>query len=578
MKRVLSFTWKETLGFRQIIAVSLLLLIVEQLVQLSIPYIFGEIIDDLQGNKGENSFRLVIYAFFILFAKNRLNYFRDKIDIGRYLFNISQRIERNALERLSRMSVSQHMSKSSGMTQAIIMNGVGSIRQLINVVTFEALPHIITVVLVMVLLFGLSWQVGLVVLLLSILKVVGFVIHNKHHVPKLMDLEKKKNDHSRYRSDMLRNMSTIKFLGQEERLVSEQEDKLDIVNGESKMVWLGYIKVSFRLGIINILIVIVPLLMGVYFIQSGQYGAGTFVVLHSWCSSLMSHLGSLNRNGRQILSIGPPIVKYLDLVEEEPDIVEDGGVMNIPYGGISFENVTYRYRSEKGKNRGVSDLTFDIKPGEKVGIVGASGGGKTTIGRLLMRAFDPQKGGIYIDSTPLSEFHPRYRIDVGYVPQEPQLFDNTVRYNLGFGLDEENDERFWDILRKVNLYDRIKDSDDGLDSIIGEQGIRLSGGERQRLTIARVALRDPKVYLFDEATSSLDVETEHDIFENVIGNISGNATTIIIAHRFAILKNCDRIITLNEGKIVGIGTYRQLYDECEVFRGLADKQGIPIRA
>lgn len=301
-------------------------------------------------------------------------------------------------------------------------------------------------------------------------------------------------------------------------------------------------------------------------------------MLFSWTGSTTARLGSIRSEMRQIARQVPTIQKYLHLVETEPDLNENGTQRDISYGKISMSRVSYTYGSAEDENdRGVKDVTFDIEAGETVGIVGESGAGKTTLIRLITRAYDPSSGGIYIDNTPLPDFDRSYRRQIAFVQQEGQLFDNTIRFNLTFGADTEvDDTTLWKALKDARLDERVRETRKGLDEFVGERGIKLSGGERQRLLIAQATIRKAKILILDEATSQMDAKIEGEIFENVISQQLQGVTTIIIAHRFATLKSCSRIMVMDKGRLIAFDNHATLMKSCEIYRELVKKQKLDM--
>jgi ATP-binding cassette subfamily B protein len=221
-------------------------------------------------------------------------------------------------------------------------------------------------------------------------------------------------------------------------------------------------------------------------------------------------------------------------------------------------------------------VSFSVPAGARAAIVGSSGAGKSTIVHLLLRAYDPDKGHILIDGVDICDVNlSQYRRQVGIVEQQVALFDNTLRYNICFGRNEDDpvlsDEELQRIARISRVDGFMHKLEKGFDTIIGEKGVKLSGGERQRVGIARALAKDPRILIFDEATSNLDTENEHLIQESM-KDASKGRTTIVIAHRLSTVQDADQIIVLGEGKVVGIGTHKQLLRTCAQYKMLVKHQ------
>jgi len=241
-------------------------------------------------------------------------------------------------------------------------------------------------------------------------------------------------------------------------------------------------------------------------------------------------------------------------------------------GEILFEQVGFQY--PRGRETALQDINLRIAPGETVAFVGASGAGKSTLVNLAMGFRAPTTGRVLLDGRDLRELDLRtYRRQIGVVPQATILFNGTLRENITYGLAEVDDARLWDILTQASLADFVRSLPQQLDTPLGESGTRLSGGQRQRLAIARALIRDPRVILLDEATSALDTESERLVQASLI-RLTAGRTTLIVAHRFSTIRQAHRIVVLEAGRIVEIGTLAELLAAGGTFARLAGLQGV----
>ena len=249
----------------------------------------------------------------------------------------------------------------------------------------------------------------------------------------------------------------------------------------------------------------------------------------------------------------------------EPDIQDKpDAITALPgplRGGIRFDNVSFKYADMKDEEANVlKNISFTVQPGETVALVGESGAGKTTLAALIPRFYEPQQGTISIDDIPVGDFAQRLlRANVGIVQQTPFLFDATIRENILFGRPEASEEELIEAAKAANIYDFIQTLPAGFDSNCGENGVRLSGGQKQRISIARIFLKNPPLLIFDEATSSLDNESEAFVQESMERLCHGR-TTVIIAHRLSTIKNADRIFCMRSGEIIERGTHAELLE------------------
>ena len=214
---------------------------------------------------------------------------------------------------------------------------------------------------------------------------------------------------------------------------------------------------------------------------------------------------------------------------------------------LKVEQVTYQYPA--GEHPVFENLSMELKKGESIALIGPSGAGKTTLADVILGLLEPQAGRILLDGQDVYENLPGWAKVIGHVPQTVFLVDDTIRGNIAFGLpaEELDEEKIWRALREAQLDDFIKSLPEGLDTMVGEQGVRLSGGQRQRIAIARALYNNPEILVLDEATSALDTETENAVMES-IDSLHGSKTLIIVAHRLTTIRNCDRIYEIKDGK------------------------------
>jgi ABC-type multidrug transport system fused ATPase/permease subunit len=297
---------------------------------------------------------------------------------------------------------------------------------------------------------------------------------------------------------------------------------------------------------------------------------------------------------RRLIELYSQIKNYFTLMNIEPEIkeIDNPIVIKEGRGKIEYKQVSFIYpaREEiieegrkikvvKGKKElgGLKNINIKIEAGQRIAIVGHSGAGKSTMVQLLIRAYDPEKGRIMIDDYDLKDLSLKeYRQLLGIVPQDVALFDDTLRYNILFGANRiVNDKELKEAIKMARVDEFLKGMENGLDTVIGERGVKLSGGERQRVGIARALVKNPSILIFDEATSSLDVENEAIIRES-IEKASKGRTTIIIAHRLSTIKDADKIIVMEKGRIVGEGKHEELLRDNEIYRKMINIQTIIV--
>lgn len=358
--------------------------------------------------------------------------------------------------------------------------------------------------------------------------------------------------------DNLINFETVKLFAKEKweqkRLLTSFEDWL-------KKLW-GY-SMSFRVinltvgGLGNIGLAVI-LILGMKFMAANKITMGEYIMVLSFITMFYYRFFELIYTFREVAKHTVDMEKYLAILDEKEKVKDPKSAITLEKikGELNFKNINFTY--PKNKNRAVKDINLIIKPGQSVAFVGHSGTGKTTLVKLLMRFYDPTDGEILLDGVNIRKLKKSHlRSFMGVVPQEPIMFNKSIKYNIAYGIDDVSDEAIMAAAKLANLDDFIESLPKKYETNVGERGVKLSGGQKQRLAIARMILKNPEIIIFDEATSQLDSESEK-LIQDAFWKAAEDKTTIIIAHRLSTIIRAEKIVVMEKGEIKEIGSHRQL--------------------
>lgn len=489
---------------------------------------------------------------------------RGFVDFGReyYVRRVWQRIltklRFDLFAHFQKLSIGFFEKRRTGELMSRITNDMGALQGIMTNALITAVRSPIEVAASIGYMFFKSWQLSL--LLFVVLPPMAFLIQRAgNRIRKATkQLQVQTADVTHYLQEKIAAMRLVQTFGMAEHEV----DKFSDLNQESYRRSMVPVRISSSLGpmidFVAYVGVVLVLYAGVRMAMAAEELLVFLFAMHRAAMQLKS-IASLNNT----LKSGEAAAERLfEIVDTQPEIVDAPDAIDLRErkvkGHLVFDNVRFAYGKGPDVLHGIS---FEVKPGEVVALAGLSGSGKTTISSLVPRLYDPKEGRVLLDGIDLRDVQLlSLRAHIGAVPQETTLFHGTIRDNIAYGRPDATLDEIVEAARRANADGFIRKLPKGYETHIGERGGRLSGGQRQRLAIARALLRDPRILILDEATSSLDAESER-LVQDALGVLMEGRTTLIIAHRFATIWRANTILVLEEGRVVEEGTHHELLDK-----------------
>lgn len=570
--RLLQSVWpRDSIGHRLRFVVALTLSILAQLVAVGAPLLYKGVLDALHAPITAVPILLIV-AYGIARVTGQLSQSLRQLVFAPVIQRMVRATAVEVFRHLHDLSLGFHLDRRTGGLSRTLERGMAAMTFLIEMLFFSVAPVLIELALVACVVGGFYDLRYVVVIAVTIGSYVGFTAYVSN---RQLALRCTMNDADVAANvatfDSILNYETIKYFGAEDIEVR----RIDVARRAQEGASIGYERSRAFLGIGQTFLVVagstVIMLMAGEKVATGQLTIGDFVLLNTYLLQLYAPIGALALVYTSIEQSKVDVEALRLLLEQVPEVTDRTGAQSLPLGPgyVRFDQVSFHYDEARPILR---DISFDIPPGHSVALVGTSGGGKSTIVRLLFRFYDVTSGAITIDGQDIRDVtQSSLRGAIGVVPQDTMLFNNTLEANIGYGRADASLEEVRHAAEIAHIDETIRRKPAGYGTQVGERGLKLSGGERQRIAIARVVLKDPPILVFDEATSSLDTRTERGIQDRLRAIASGR-TTLIVAHRLSTIIDVDEILVIGEGRIVEQGVHRDLLARGGVYAAMWNKQ------
>lgn len=552
-KRILEYV-RESWGK---LALAMVCMIVVSATTSATAFIVKPILDDIFIDKNERMLFFIPLAVLVIYLLRGAAMYGQEFLMHYVGETIIRKMRENLYDRISDLSLAFFQKEKTGVLMSRITNDVNIIKSMVSNAVTGALRDCFTIVGLVFVIFYRDWKLAL--LAMVVLPLAFFPIYEFGRRIRKFSTRSQESmaDLNAFLHETFAGNKIVKAFGMEPQEKSRFFDKnrryyrYEIKTFRIKALSSPVMEILGGIGISMVI------WYGGYGVIHGESTPGTFFSFMTAVMMLYAPIRKLSKLNNAIQQGMAAADRVFDILETESDIVdpEDPRPMPDPPHKILFEHACFEYESGE---QVLKDLNLEVQPGERLGIVGTSGGGKTTLVNLIPRFYDVTSGAVKIDGIDIRQFSVAdLRSRIAVVTQEPILFNDTIGANISYGSQSATRQQVLDAARAAYLYDFIQGLPRGFDTVIGELGGRLSGGEKQRMCIARALLKDAPILILDEATSALDAEAEQ-LVQKALENLMEGRTSFVIAHRLSTVEDADRIIVLSGGSIVEQGSHETL--------------------
>lgn len=544
------------------------------------PGLFGMMVDAAQGNQKYDFFpvdinTIGIIAFVILLVQSLVSFFRIRLFVEVAEKTLAD-IRRDTYFKLITLPMNFFSNRRVGELNSRLSSDLSQIQDTITTTLAEMIRQIVLLVGGIVMLFVVSHQLTIFNLIILPILVVAAVFFGRFIRKISREAQDKLAESNTVVQETLQGISNVKAFVNEAYEANRYDKSLRAV------VRIALKGATYRGAFASFIIfcifgaIVAVIWYGSVLVSQGELTVGsltTYILYSVFVGAAMGSFPELYANVQKAVGASERVLEILSEQNENISIKEkDNRIKTSLKGNLEFSNLRFAYPS-RPEITVLDGVSFKANAGEKVAIVGPSGAGKSTIASIILRFYEGQQGDLLFDGKPSTFFSlTDIRNQVAIVPQDVLLFGGTIRENIAYGKLDASEEQIIAAAQRANAFDFIKGFPEGFDTIVGERGVKLSGGQRQRIAIARALLKDPAILILDEATSSLDSESER-LVQEALEELMKNRTSIIIAHRLSTIREADKIVVLERGKVVEIGSHQELIQNEEgLYRYLSQLQ------
>ncbi len=552
------FLW----NYRGRAGLALLFLVMAKLATVGIPLALKEIVDLLDNPEGRQlalPIALLVGYGLLRFGSSAFNELRDVV-FAKVRHGTMRQLSLKSLDHLHKLSLRYHLERKTGAISRDMERGTRSASSLLNYMLFSILPTLVELGLVTgILLFNYSAWFAVITVVTVICYVIFTFLITEWRMQFRHRMNAKDSEANSQAIDSLINYETVKYFGNEAYEHRRYSDTLKEWEDAAIKSQTSMSGLNIGQGVMIAVGVTLIMILASQQVIAGTMTLGDLVLVNAFMLQVFIPLNFLGVVYSQLKHALSDMQQMFHLLQQVPEIKDrpDAAPLEVGEGEIRFEHVDFAYQPERAI---LHDVNFLVPAGKKVAVVGHSGAGKSTLSRLLFRFYDVTAGRVLINGQDVRDVtQTSLRHAIGIVPQDTVLFNDTVYHNILYGRTDATQDEVIEAARTANIHDFIASLPEGYQTVVGERGLKLSGGEKQRIAIARAIIKQPRILIFDEATSSLDTRSEQSILD-ALRQVAADHTTLVIAHRLSTIVDADQILVMDHGEIVERGSHRELLE------------------